>query len=84
MHVDLWLKWQLEVHHQIQPFDVEATRRDIRRHQDANAVIPKLRHHEVALFLFQAAMQAGAADSRRAQRLLDPGDGRLEVTEDDG
>ena len=84
MDVDLWLKRQLEVHHQIQPFDVEAARGDVRRHQHANAVIAKLRHHEVALSLFQVAVQAGAADPRRAERLLDAGHRRLEIAEDDG
>ena len=73
MDVDFRLKRQLEVHHQIQPFDVQAARGDVRRHQHADAVIAKFRHHEVALLLFQVAVQAGAADPRRAERLLDPG-----------
>src|SRR6266700_1856431 len=84
MDVDLRLKRQFEVHHQVQPFDVEATRGDVRRHQHADAVIAKLRHHEVALPLIQIAVQRGAAETRRVERLLDPGDGRLEITEDDG
>ena len=47
-------------------------------------MIAELRHHEVAVSLFQVAVQAGAADPRRTERLLHAGHGRLEIAEDDG
>ena len=79
VNVDLRLERELEVDDQIEAVDVETARGDVGRHQHPDAVVAEPRHHEVAVALLEIAVEAGGAQPRARQRLLDARDGRLEV-----
>ena len=74
---------RVDVHDEVEVVDVDAARRDVRRHERGDLAGLELVQGAVALRLGAAAVQGGGADADGEQPLGEPVGGALGVQEQD-